>query len=239
MQEAAGGRIRIVTLAPELPGAIPFIERLTSDGIVVGLGHLSADTEQIAAAVAAGARISTHLGNGSHAQLPRHSNYLWDQLSCDRLWASIIPDGHHLPPAVVKCILRCKGVERTILVSDAMFAAGMPPGEYLFMDQRVTLTSEGRVQLAGTPYLAGSSHHLVEGIGNVMAFAGVTLAEAIRMGGENPRRLLGMATQPDELCAGSPADLLLLRQEGDPSRLSLVATIVAGQVVYEDEVGQP
>lgn len=234
MQEAAGGRIRIVTLAPEIPGAIPFIERLTAEGIVIGLGHLSANADQISAAVAAGARISTHLGNGSHAQLPRHPNYLWAQLACDDLWASIIPDGHHLPTDVVKCFLRCKGVDRTILVSDAMFATGMPPGEYVFMGHRVALTPGGRVQLAGTPYLAGSALHLVEGIRNVMAFAGVTLAEAIQMGNQNPRRLLGMPTEPNELRPGAPADFLLLRQLGDLQSLSLSATVVAGQLVYQE-----
>ncbi|MCL4371293.1 MAG: amidohydrolase family protein [Chloroflexi bacterium] len=232
MQEAAGGRIRIVTLAPELPGAIPFIERLTAEGVVIGLGHLSADGEQVSAAVAAGARLSTHLGNGSHAQLPRHPNYLWDQLACDELWASIIPDGHHLPPAVVKTILRAKGVDRIILVSDAMFAAGTPPGEYLFMDQRVVLTPAGRVQLAGTPYLAGSALHLVEGLGNVVAFAGVSLEDAVRMATHNPRRLLGIPTEEHDLSPGSPADLLLL--SGDPAAgsLSLAFTVVGGEVVY-------
>ncbi len=235
MQEAAGGRIRIVTLAPELPGAIPFIQRLTAEGIVIGLGHLSATAEQISAAVAAGAKLSTHLGNGSHAQLPRHPNYLWDQLACDDLWASIIPDGHHLPPNVVKCFVRSKGVNRTILISDAMFAAGMPPGGYTFMNQPVVLTEGGRVQLAGTPYLAGSSHHLVEGIGNVMAFAGISLPEAIQMGSRNPRLLLGIPAEQHELRPGTTADLLLLRQGENPEQLSLVATVVAGQLVYREE----
>jgi N-acetylglucosamine-6-phosphate deacetylase len=116
-----------------------------------------------------------------------------------------------------------------------MFAAGMPPGEYSFMGHRVALTSGGRVQLAGTPYLAGSSLHLVEGIRNVMAFAGVTLAEAIQMGNQNPRRLLGMATEPNELRPGAPADFLLLRQLGDLQSLSLAATVVAGQLVYQEQ----
>lgn len=235
MQEAAGGRIRIVTLAPETPGAVPFIERLTAEGIVVALGHMSASKEQICAAVAAGAKLSTHLGNGSHARLPRHPNYIWDQLACDDLWASIIPDGHHLPPEVVKCFVRCKGVDRTILVSDAMVAADMPPGDYAFMGQRVELTPGGRIQLAGTPYLAGSSLRLVEGVGNVMAFAGVTLAEAIRMGSQNPRRLLGIPPEPDGLRPGAPADLLLLRQAGGPKSLALAATVVAGQLVYQEQ----
>ena len=96
-QEAADGRIRMVTLAPERSGALVFIEKLVASGVVVAIGHTGATGAQIRAAVAAGARTSTHLGNGCHAMLPRHENYLWEQLACDDLWASIITDGHHLP----------------------------------------------------------------------------------------------------------------------------------------------
>ena len=113
-QDAAGGRIRMVTIAPERAGAISFIEKLAASGVVVAIGHTAATGEQIRDAVRAGARTSTHLGNGSHTLLPRHDNYIWEQLANDDLWASIITDGHHLPPAVVKCIVRAKGVARTL-----------------------------------------------------------------------------------------------------------------------------
>src|SRR5204862_4514975 len=99
--------------------ASPFIERLGAGGLVVSLGHTAATGSQIRAAIAAGARLSTHLGNGSHALLPRHENYLWEQLAADELWASIICDGHHLPPAVVRCVLRVKTPARTVLTCDA------------------------------------------------------------------------------------------------------------------------
>jgi len=237
MQDAADGRIRMVTLAPELPGAIEFIEKLTSEGIVVGLGHLAADSKQIAAAVEAGARISTHLGNGAHAVLPRHPNYLWDQLACDGLWASIIPDGHHLPPAVIKTFLRAKGIGRTILVSDAVFAAGLPPGEYTFQGQKVDLTPEGCVRLSGTPFLAGSALRLVDGVSNVISFTGVCLQDAIRMAAINPRRLLGDVNADEHFIVGAPADLLVLREDPSTSRLSLDMTIVDGELVYERASG--
>ena len=118
-QDAAGGKIRMVTVAPERNGALAFIERLTASGVVVAIGHTAATGAQIRDAVTAGAKTSTHLGNGCHAVLPRHDNYVWEQLANDDLWASVIADGHHLPPAVLKCFIRAKGVERTLLTCDA------------------------------------------------------------------------------------------------------------------------
>src|SRR5207248_2337185 len=113
LQDASGGRVRLLTLAPEHDGAVHFIERLTAAGVVVALGHTAASGERIRDAVRAGARLSTHLGNGSHAVLPRHPNYLWEQLADDGLWASVICDGHHLPPSVVRCVVRVKTPART------------------------------------------------------------------------------------------------------------------------------
>ncbi len=128
MQEAAGGGIRMVTIAPERPGAIPFIAKLAASGVVVAIGHTAATVEQIRAAVDAGARTSTHLGNGAHAILPRHPNYIWEQLAEDRLWCSVISDGHHLSAAVLKCIVRAKGVAKTLITCDASSLAGRRRG---------------------------------------------------------------------------------------------------------------
>ncbi|MGH7171461.1 MAG: N-acetylglucosamine-6-phosphate deacetylase, partial [Gemmataceae bacterium] len=144
-QDAAGGRIRLVTLAPELEGALPFIEKLTASGVVVALGHTAASSMCIRAAIAAGARLSTHLGNGSHALLPRHDNYLWEQLAADELWASVISDGHHLPSAVLRCVLRVKTPARTILTCDASSLAGLPPGRYRQWDQELEVLPTGRI----------------------------------------------------------------------------------------------
>ncbi|GIX06552.1 MAG: hypothetical protein KatS3mg115_0955 [Candidatus Poribacteria bacterium] len=129
-QEAAEGRVRIVTLSPEWPEAISFIGRVAGEGVVVAIGHTAAEPERIREAVEAGARLSTHLGNGAHALLPRHPNYIWEQLAEDRLWASFIADGHHLPFATLKAMLRAKGPERSVLISDAVRLAGMKPGRY-------------------------------------------------------------------------------------------------------------
>ncbi len=241
-QDAAGGRIGYVTLAPELPGAAAFIERLiqegprhTADGrqIVVALGHHAGSGEQIRAALDAGARHCTHLGNGAHAQLPRHPNYLWDQLAEDRLAAGIIADGHHLPPAVVKTFVRAKGLERTILVSDAIAAAGLLPGRYPGnKGQELEISADGRIGLAGTPLLAGSGLRLHQGIGNAVRFAGITLPEAIRLATANPARLFGIQAGYGRLTPGHSADLLLFRWDAAASEVTVEATIAGGEIVY-------
>ncbi len=127
-QDAARGLIRFVTIAPERPGAIDLISQLRRAGVVVGIGHSDAKEADIDRAVEAGAQVSVHLGNGAHAMLPRHRNYIQKQLATDALMASLIVDGHHLPSYVVKNMIRCKGLDRVILITDAMAAAAAPPG---------------------------------------------------------------------------------------------------------------
>jgi N-acetylglucosamine-6-phosphate deacetylase len=207
LQDAAGGRVRLVTLAPEHDGALEFIEQLVAAGVVVALGHTAADGQRIRAAIAAGARLSTHLGNGAHALLPRHENYIWEQLAADELWASIISDGQHLPPAVVRCLLRVKTPARTILTCDASSLAGLPPGRYREWDQDFDVLPEGKIVLGGTGYLAGSWAFTDLCISNIMRFTGVALHDAVDMAGARPRELLGLP--PRRLEAGAPADLVV------------------------------
>lgn len=230
-QEASGGRVRMVTLAPEMPGAVDLIERLADAGIVPALGHTGASREEIAAATAAGARISTHLGNGSHAMIPRHRNYIWEQLAQDDLWASLIVDGHHLPPAVVKVFVRAKGTERCILTSDAVWLAGKEPGIYDFLDEKVELTPSQGVRLIGTEYLAGSALDLATAVGNTVAFAGVSLADAVAMASERPARLFGREDLGG-LAPGQAGDVVLARWHEGEARLEVLQTVVAGEVVY-------
>jgi N-acetylglucosamine-6-phosphate deacetylase len=214
LQEAAGGRIRLVTLAPELEGAIPFIERLARQGVVVSLGHTAADGACIRAAIRAGARLSTHLGNGSHALLPRHANYIWEQLAADELWASLICDGHHLPEAVFRCFLRVKTPARTILTCDAGSLAGLPPGRYHEWDQELEVSPEGKIVVPGTPFLAGSWVFTDACVGVAMRLGGVSLRDAIDMASARPRELLGLP--PQKLAVGEPADMILFDwQEGE------------------------
>ncbi len=231
-QEAAGGRIRLVSLAPETPGAVPFIRRLTQAGIVVGLAHTLATTDEIAAAVDAGATLSTHLGNGAPAMLPRHPNMIWDQLAEDRLWASAIFDGHHLPASVMKVIARAKGAARTILVSDAVALARMPPGVYEnAIGGKVELQPNGRLSVFGTPYLAGSTSSLKDCVENAVRLAGCTLAQAAQMASLNPARLL-----QGEAPSGRRTHTLFKWDER-ARRATILATIVDGAVVYADASG--
>lgn len=230
-QEAAGGRIRLLTLAPEMPGAIDLIERLARSGIVPAIGHTGAGRADILQAVRAGARLSTHLGNGSHAMIPRHHNYIWEQLAADSLWASLIADGHHLPPSVVKVFIRAKGVDRCILTSDAVWLAGESPGTYRFLDKEVELTPDHRVRLVGTEYLAGSALDLATAVGNVVAFAGIGLGEAVEMASLRPALLLGR-TDLGRLSPGYAGDVVLARWSAEEARLEIVKTIVGGEVVF-------
>jgi len=209
LNRAAGGRIAILTLAPEAPGAIELIAGLSEALPVVALGHTGASRPVIRQAVLAGASLSTHLGNGAHAMLPRHDNYLWEQLAADELWASFIPDGHHLPAPVLKAMVRAKGVERSILTSDAVFVAGLPPGEYQFAGHAVDLTEAGRVNLAGTPYLAGSGLSLPEGVFRCRAMTGLPLPECWRMASANPRRLLRALPVGDRITPCVPASSIV------------------------------
>jgi len=211
LQDAAAGRIRLLTLAPETAGAIPFIEKVVGSGVVVSIGHTAATPEQIRAAVAAGARLSTHLGNGAHAVLPRHENYLWEQLAADDLRASIICDGHHLPPSVVKCIVRVKTPARVILTCDAGPLAGLPPGRYRDWDQEFEVHPAGKIVVPGTTFLAGSWAFTDRCLGGVMRMAGVSLAEAIDMASARPRELFGLP--PRHLGVGQPATPMLFDWE--------------------------
>ena len=234
-QEAAGGRIRILTLAPEREGSLAFIEKASDAGVIVALGHTGASRARIREAVAAGARMSTHLGNGAHAEIPRHDNYIWEQLATDELWAGIIPDGHHLPPPVLKSFYRSKQKERICLVSDVSSIAGLPPGIYgrSYGSDEVEIHENGKISLAGTPYLAGASLFLDHGIPNTVAYTDATLAEALEMATINPARLLGVDGRLGRVAPGMDASLTLFRwPEGQPA-LSIVATIVRGEIVHK------
>ncbi len=231
LQDAAGGRIRLVTLAPEHEGALPFIERLTASGVVVALGHTAASGERIRDAVRAGARLSTHLGNGAHAVLPRHPNYIWDQLAEDGLWASLICDGHHLPPSVVRCVLRVKTPARAVLTCDASSLAGLPPGRYREWGQDFEVHPAGKVVMPGTSYLAGSWAFTDRCIGNVIRFAGVSLADAVDMAGARPRQLLGLP--PRRLEPGQPAEMVLFDWE-DGGDFRVRATVLGENIFKGD-----
>ncbi len=232
-QDIAEGNISIVTLAPEKKGAIRFIEKLAANGIVVALGHTNASADDIQAAIDAGAKLSTHLGNGAHALIRRHPNYIWEQLGADELWASLIVDGHHLPPSVAKSMIRAKTLDRCVLVSDAMALAGMEPGTYQFAERSVELTTDRCVRLVGTEYLAGSAIELARGVENSVRFAGISLKEAVSLATLQPMHLLNAKAQVE-----SETNLILFEWDTAQYEINLIATIVGGELVYHTEAPQ-
>lgn len=232
LQEAAGGLIRLVTLAAEAEGAVEFIRKAVDAGITIAIGHTAADSDQITAAVDAGARLSTHLGNGAHGQIRRHPNYIWDQLGEPRLMASIITDGHHLPPAVIRTMIAAKGVRNIVITCDASGLAGCPPGEYQMPDKAsVEILDNGAIVLAGQrQLLAGSGSETDACVAHAIDVAGLSLGEAFDMAGKNSCRLLGL--EQVRLRRGSRADLVVFhcRRGESGTKLDWQTTIAAGQV---------
>src|SRR5262249_31073497 len=158
---------------------------VAATGVVAAIGHTAAGPTQIAHAARAGAELSTHLGNGSHAEIDRHPKYILEQLGHDQLWGSVIVGGPHPPPSVVRCFLRSKGVARSILVTDAIAAAGRPAGRYRLGNVEVEVAPERRVNLPGTPYLAGSVLEMHEAIAKTVQYSDATLDDALRMASAN------------------------------------------------------
>ncbi len=225
-QSAAGGRIRIITLAPELEGAIDFIHTLTQQGVLVALGHTLASKAQIEAAVETGACLSTHLGNGLPAQLDRHRNPLISMLLNEELYASVIFDGHHLPEDIRKLIRLIKGVDHLLMISDATRLVGMPPGFYEeSIGGGVELSSDGRLSLAGTPYLAGAAMTLLQDVNLMLTTGEFSLPEVIQMAMINPGELFGLERN----------NLVLLQQDPKTRHINVLLTAIDNKVVYIKE----
>ena len=226
-QDACGGLVGLVTLSPHWAGADEYIAAVVAAGVRVSLGHTHASHEQIQRAVAAGASLSTHLGNGIAPLLQRHPNPIWSQLAEDRLAASFIADGHHLPAEALQAMVRAKGLERSILVSDTVALAGMPPGRYdTPVGGRVALNAEGRLSVEGTQTLAGSAMPLAECVGRAVAMTGLSLADVLTMATKNPGRFAG---DRGHLALGARADILRFRWNG---RVDVEDVWLAGEPVY-------
>ncbi len=231
-QEATDGAVHLVTVAPEWPGAPAYIEAVARDGVVVSIGHTMATGPQIADAVAAGATMSTHLGNGAHAVLARHPNYIWEQLAEDRLTASFIVDGIHLPGSFLKTALRAKGLERSVLVTDAVAPAGCPPGRYRLGEVDVELHDDDRVTLAGESRLAGSSLRMDRGVANLMRLAGLALGDAVAMATINAARAGRIAGRQRGLVPGDRADLVEFAWDAESKAVEVRRTWVEGELVF-------
>lgn len=195
--------ILMVTVAPEIDGALDLIRALSHSGRIVALGHTAADFEQVQAAAAAGATLSTHLGNGMPQTTHKLANPIFAQLAEDRLTASFIADGIHIHPKALKVLMRAKGSARSILVTDAVAAAASGPGRYRFAGTDIDRSADGMVRLADSKLLAGSSLCLDQALRNVVAWGLATPAEAIAMAAERP--LAAIAPALDAHGLGLPA----------------------------------
>ncbi|MFP5229473.1 MAG: N-acetylglucosamine-6-phosphate deacetylase [Acidobacteriota bacterium] len=212
-QDAACGKVGLVTLSPHFDESAEYIAALVRRGVHVALGHTHASPEQIARAVDAGATLSTHLGNGIAQEIPRHRNPIWTQLADQRLTATFIADGYHLPPDVLKVMLAAKGIARSVLVSDSVALAGMPPGIYTTpVGGKVELRPDGRLCLFGSELLAGSTASLAQCLGRVVQLTGIPLRDALAMVTTNPGRFAGGRGQ---LAVGARADLVRFRWTGE------------------------
>jgi N-acetylglucosamine-6-phosphate deacetylase len=226
-----GDLVGMVTVSPHDEAAIEFIRAAARAGVRCAIGHTHASPEQITGAVDAGAELSTHLGNGAHALLARHPNYLWAQLADDRLAAGFIADGHHLPADTFKAMLRAKGLDRALLVSDCTELGGMPPGRYRTpVGGEVDLSPDGRLSYVGTPFLAGASRSLADGVATAIAMADLTLTAALRLATANPGRFVGGRGL---LRPGAPADLITFAWQPGDRTLGIRTVVANGAAVVE------
>jgi N-acetylglucosamine-6-phosphate deacetylase len=231
--DASEGAIRVITLAPEAPGALAYIRDAVSRGIVVAVGHTAASPDQIHAAADAGAQLCTHLGNGCHSVLPRHPNHIWAQLADTRLAASFVADGHHLPADTFVAMTRAKGASSAIIVSDSVTLAGCQPGSYTTpVGGAVTLHPDGRLTIAGSDLLAGAAASLSDCVAWAVRSAGLDLSSVAAMVSTNPARLLNLGGR-GRIEPGASADLTVL----SPDVASVHATMVRGRVVHWEDAG--
>jgi N-acetylglucosamine-6-phosphate deacetylase len=228
-QDAAQGHVRLVTLSPAWPAAPRYIEQITELGVVAAIGHTRATRGQIRDAVAAGATLSTHLGNAA-GSATRTEDFIVYQLGETGLAASFIVDYHHLPDDFLCRALDAKGVDRSILVTDAVAPTLCPPGPYMLGSVAVELREDERVTLRGGERLAGSSLRMDRAIGNVMARAGVGLAHAVTMATTNPARVGRVPGRLRGLQPGSRADLVRFRM--DHGRVEILETRLSGTRVF-------
>ncbi|QCX37276.1 amidohydrolase family protein [Aureibaculum algae] len=231
-QKASGNRIKIITLSPEWPESITFIKKCVEAGVIVSIGHTAATTQQINDAIEAGASMSTHLGNASHAMLPRHSNYVMEQLASDELWSSLIADGFHLPDSLLKIFIKTKP-NKSILVSDATSYADLLPGTYkAHIGGDVELDSNGRLFMKNSPkMLAGSAQSLLWCVNQLIKKQILPLHEAWNMASIKPTESL-FGTSTNYLQIEHPADLVVFKKEGDT--LKIIKTIKSGRLVFSN-----
>jgi N-acetylglucosamine-6-phosphate deacetylase len=197
LRELAEDKIALLTIAPEIPGAAQLAQHVAATGTRLAIGHHQADRDTVSAACAWGARLSTHLGNGIPNMLPRHPNPLWDQLDEDRLWISLITDGHHLPDAFVRVVLRVKSPSRLMVVSDSAPIAGFPPGRYDTLGQEVVLEESGKLWNPVGNHLVGSSACMLDCMNHLAVVTELGEEDLWKIGYSNPLAFLGLPERPE------------------------------------------
>ncbi len=231
-QEAANGNIRIVTVSPEWEGTPHYVSEIVRTGVVASIGHTKATSQQIRDTTSAGATMSTHLGNAAHPSLPKTQNYIWDQLAEERLTASFIADGIHIPEAFFRAAVRAKGMDKSVLVTDAVMPAMCDPGFYKLGTVDVELHADGSVTLRGKTRLAGSGLRMDWAIGNTVRIGGVSLTQALTMATVNAARVARIAGRQRGISTGEKADFVRFRWSDSSQSFTVVETIVAGIAVY-------
>jgi N-acetylglucosamine-6-phosphate deacetylase len=211
LQTAARGHIRLMTLAPELPHALEVIQHVTGAGVRVTMGHSMATEKETLAAIAAGAKSSTHIFNAMRTLDHREPGIVGTILDRDDVYAEAICDGVHVHPAIIRLWLKMKGEDRAILVTDGMSATGVPDGTYTLGDFEVVV--KDGVCLSGET-LAGSVLTMDKAVANVRKFTGTSLGTAVRLASRNPARMMGMP-QLTELGVGMPANFNVFDEAGD------------------------
>lgn len=217
--QAARGHIAVMTIAPELDGAVEVIEQATRRGVCVSLGHTDANLEEARAGVSAGARHATHTFNAMRPLNHRDPGILGEVLTNARLSADIIADGIHLDPAIVQIFLKAKGMENAVLITDAISATDMPDGRYMLGEIEVEVR-DGKCLADGK--LAGSVLTMDRAVRNIMQFAGWDLQQSVRLASENPARVTGLKSR-GRIEAGARADFVVLNSAG-----KVMKTIIGG-----------
>jgi len=220
--QAARGHIKMMTIAPELPGALEVIAEAARRGVCVSLGHSDADFAATLRGIEAGGRHATHTFNAMRALGHRDPGILGAVLTDTRISADIIADGIHSDPAIVRMFLKLKGSEQSVLITDGMAATGMPDGRYRLGPLEVEV-KDGRCMSNGS--LAGSVLTMDRAVRNVMAFAGWTLASAVRLATRNPAQAAGIGGHTGTLAPGAAADIVVLSPTGE-----VLQTILGGQI---------
>jgi N-acetylglucosamine-6-phosphate deacetylase len=221
LYEAAEGQVRLMTLAPELPGAVELAAHATARGVRVSVGHSNATAAQTRAVIQAGAVSATHTFNAMRPLDHREPGILGTVLTRDDLFAELICDGVHTAPEMVLLWWRAKGAERAILVTDAMSATGMPDGPYQLGSMTVDVTCQRALLPGGV--LAGSVLTLNRAVENFIAFTGAGLGDALRLATANPAAMTGLRSG---IVVGGPADLIAVDDKG-----RLVGSVIGGEAV--------